>query len=127
MVNQGELVPREQAASGISPKVFAAGVGGAAATIFWTVMTATLWKHVFDVEQVSTVTGATASLLSLLFGFFIRDRLRSEKIGLSRWSIIPGRRKKLAAVEANAAAHARAATVNAVLNTAAASNSSTYQ
>lgn len=98
------------------------------ATIFWTVMTATLWKHVFDVEQVSTLTGATASLLSLALGYFIRDRLRSEKIGLSRWSIVPGRRKRLAAIETNAAMHATAATVNAVLKTAAtASNSSAYR
>jgi hypothetical protein len=118
MANQGELVPREAAASGISPKVFAAGVGSAVATIFWIAMTATVWKHVFSVQQVSTMTGATASFLSLVFGYLIRDRLRAEKSNSSRWSVIPGRKRRLAKVEATAVAADRAAAVNAAIDAA---------
>lgn len=120
MASQGELVPREAAASGISPKVFAAGVGSAVATIFWIAMTATVWKHVFSVEQVSTLTGATASFLSLVFGYLIRDRLRAEKSNSSRWSVIPGRKRRLAVIEGRAVASDRAAAVNAAIDAAAA-------
>jgi hypothetical protein len=118
MANQGELVPREAAASGISPKVFAGGVGSTVATIFWIAMTATVWKHVFSVEQVSALTGATASFLSLVFGYLIRDRLRAEKSNSSRWSVIPGRRRRLAKIEARAVAADRAAAVNAAIDAA---------
>jgi hypothetical protein len=118
MASQAELVPREAAASGISPKVFAGGVGSTVATIFWIAMTATVWKHVFNVEQVSTLTGATASFLSLMFGYLIRDRLRAERSNSSRWSVIPGRKRRLAAIEARAVAADRAAAVNAAINAA---------
>jgi hypothetical protein len=96
MANQPPTVTREAAATGISPKVFAAGFGGTLATIFWIVMTSTVWRHQFNVEQVSTLTGATASFLSLMFGFFVRDRMRSEKSATSAWTVVPGSRGRMA-------------------------------
>ncbi|GGM62984.1 hypothetical protein GCM10012275_37070 [Longimycelium tulufanense] len=71
-------ISRETAASAISPKVGAAALGAAVATIFWTIAGATFWKDTFTASEISGLCGASATVLAFILGYFIRDRLRNE-------------------------------------------------
>ena len=70
-------VSRTTAAAAISPKVGAAALGGAVATIFWAIAAAVWWKDTFSAATLAALTGATATVLSALFGYLIPDPLRS--------------------------------------------------
>ena len=59
----------------ISPKVVGATLGGAIATIFW-VLVSHYWLTGLSKEEVSSLTGATGTLLSFAFGYLVRDPLR---------------------------------------------------
>jgi hypothetical protein len=59
----------------LSPKVTAAAAGAAAATIVWTLI-ATFAPGTFDETAITSLTGATGTLLAVVFGYFIRDAQR---------------------------------------------------
>ncbi len=74
----GPLVARATAAAAVSPKVSAAALGGAIATIFWAIAAATWWKHTFSAATLATLTGATATILAYLLGYLKADPLRAD-------------------------------------------------
>jgi hypothetical protein len=53
----------------VHPAVSAAGLGGALATIFWTVAAATWWKNTFSDTALAALTGATATVLAFVWGY----------------------------------------------------------
>jgi hypothetical protein len=57
----------------ISTKVTAAAAGTAMATILWTIV-ATFAPGVFTDTAITSMTGATGTLLAFLFGYWIPDR-----------------------------------------------------
>jgi hypothetical protein len=59
---------------GLSPKVTAASLGGAAATIIWIVL---ILLNLLPGFLLTAGTGATAALLTALFGYLIPDPLRT--------------------------------------------------
>jgi hypothetical protein len=71
-------VSRLTAAAAISPKVGAAALGGAIATIFWAIAAATWWKNTFSDSTLAAITGATATVLSFVLGYFQSDPLRKD-------------------------------------------------
>ena len=74
----GGVVSRKTAAAGVSPKVSAAALGGAVATIFWAIAAATFWKNTFSDATLAALTGATATLLSYALGYLKNDPLRTD-------------------------------------------------
>jgi hypothetical protein len=77
-VSPGSVVSRQTAAAGVSPKVNAAALGGAIATVFWVIAAATWWKHTFTAATLAVVTGATATILSYVLGYLQGDPLRAD-------------------------------------------------
>jgi hypothetical protein len=83
-VTTGSAVDREMPAPAgakdpatvVSPKVAASGVGSAVATLLWLVLVKTVAKNTFSGEELAVLIGATATVLSTLFGYFVRDPLR---------------------------------------------------
>lgn len=71
------MVTRDTAGRAVSPKVHWAAVAGALATIIWTVV-ATLAPSVFNAASIASLTGATATVLAFLGGFFAQDHLRHQ-------------------------------------------------
>lgn len=59
----------------VSPKVPAAALGAAFATIIWTIV-ASLSPGTFDESAVVALTGATGTILAVAFGYGIRDAKR---------------------------------------------------
>jgi hypothetical protein len=72
-----EVVTREVAADSVSPKVTWAAAASALATITWTLVAA-LAPHSFTTAEIATLTGASASVLAFLGGYFVRDKLRHQ-------------------------------------------------
>jgi hypothetical protein len=64
--------------SQVSPKVFGGSFGVAVATIFWTVAAVTFWEGEFTDVQLTSLTGATAILVSGFVGYMVPDGLRQE-------------------------------------------------
>ncbi len=60
----------------VSPKVQAAGVGAAIATIFWVVAAATFCKGTFSDTALSALTGSSSTVLAFILGYIVRDPLR---------------------------------------------------
>lgn len=77
-LNPAATVSRITAAAGVSPKVSAAAVGGSITTIFWAIAAATWWRHTFSASSLAALTGATATVLSYAFGYFMSDPLRED-------------------------------------------------
>jgi hypothetical protein len=64
---------------GISPKVTGATVGGALATILWTLLIGYvpgMKEHLGD-AGVTAITGATGTVFSFLLGYLVADPLRT--------------------------------------------------
>jgi hypothetical protein len=59
----------------LSPKVTAAALGAAVATVLWTLV-ATLSPGTFADTAISSLTGATGTVLAFVFGYLIRDARR---------------------------------------------------
>ena len=59
----------------VSPKVTAAALGAAVATIVWTIV-ASLSPGTFVDTAVVSLTGATGTVLAVVFGYVIRDANR---------------------------------------------------
>jgi hypothetical protein len=59
----------------LSPKVSAAALGAALATILWTVV-ATVSPGTFADTAITSLTGATGTVLAFGFGYLIRDAKR---------------------------------------------------
>jgi hypothetical protein len=72
------LLSRATAAAGVSPKVNSAALGSAVATIFWSIAAATFLKNTFSDSTLAALTGATATILAYLFGYFASDPLRRD-------------------------------------------------
>lgn len=62
--------------SDISPKVGAATLAAALATIIWTLI-AVLAPGTFSEAAISSMTGATGTVLAFVLGFAIRDSKRA--------------------------------------------------
>jgi hypothetical protein len=62
----------------ISTKVTAAAVGTALATIVWTVV-ATFAPGVFTDTAITSMTGATSTVLAFVFGYVIPDRAAARE------------------------------------------------
>jgi hypothetical protein len=60
----------------LSPKVGAATLAAAAATIIWTLV-ATLAPGTFSEAAISSLTGATGTVLAFALGFAIQDSKRT--------------------------------------------------
>jgi hypothetical protein len=71
-------VLRATAAGQISPKVNFAALGAALATIFWAVAAATWWKHTFSAATLAALTGASATIVSFVLGYWMADPLRRD-------------------------------------------------
>ena len=61
----------------LSPKVGAAALGTAAATILWTLV-ATLNPGLFSDTAIASLTGATATVVAGVLGFLVRDAKRDS-------------------------------------------------
>jgi hypothetical protein len=61
----------------LSPKVTAAALGTATATILWTLIAA-LSPGVFTEAAIASLTGATATLVAGVLGFLVRDAKRES-------------------------------------------------
>ncbi|WP_018331131.1 hypothetical protein [Actinomycetospora chiangmaiensis] len=70
-------VDREVAAAAMSPKVTWAAASSALATIVWTIVGA-VDPALFPASEVAVLTGATATILAFLGGYFVRDPLRHQ-------------------------------------------------
>jgi hypothetical protein len=60
----------------VSPKVVAGGLGSALATLLWIVLVKTVAKNTFSGDELAVLIGATATVLSFVFGYVVRDPLR---------------------------------------------------
>jgi hypothetical protein len=60
----------------VSPKVPAAAVGAAAATIVWTLVAA-LMPGTFTDAAIASLTGATGTVFAFCLGFMARDQKRA--------------------------------------------------
>lgn len=68
---------RKVAAGSVSPKVTWAAFGSAVATIMWTLV-AVFAPDLFSAANIATLTGATATVLGFLGGYFFGDPLRNH-------------------------------------------------
>ena len=73
----GDMVSRETAADGVSPKVTWAAAATALATIVWTLVAAVA-PHTFSAPTIATLTGATGTVLGFIGGYLVRDKLREQ-------------------------------------------------
>ena len=75
-VHQANL---EQASQAISPKVIGSTLGGALATILWTLLHAYVpgVKENLDAAAITALTGATGTLFAALLGYFVADPVRT--------------------------------------------------
>jgi hypothetical protein len=60
----------------LSPKVGAATVGAAVATIIWTLV-AELSPGTFSETAITSLTGATGTIMAFVLGFAVRDSQRA--------------------------------------------------
>ena len=67
----------QRARKTLSPKVTAATLAGALATLIW-VPISTYVLTGFDPEAMAALSGATGTVLTFILGFFIPDPLREE-------------------------------------------------
>jgi hypothetical protein len=68
----------QNAATTISPKVWAGGVAGAIAFSFWTIAAATFWKNTFSSETLAALVGSTTAIMAAAAAYFKTDPLRSR-------------------------------------------------
>ena len=61
----------------VSTKISAAAVGGAVATIIWVVV-ASLWPDAFTDAAITSLTGASATVLAFVFGYLVKDPQRQS-------------------------------------------------
>jgi hypothetical protein len=54
-----------------SNKVGAAGLGGAVATVVWTLAAATFWKNTFSDVTLASLTGSSATIFAFVLGYFV--------------------------------------------------------
>ena len=84
MANPFAAIPVHQAnvadeSKGVSPKVTGATLGGALATILWTLLVGYVpgvKEHLGD-SGITAITGATGTVFSFLLGYFIADPVRT--------------------------------------------------
>jgi hypothetical protein len=67
----------QNAATTISPKVWAGTVAGAVAFSFWTIATATFWKNTFSSDALAALVGSTTAILAAAAAYLKADPLRS--------------------------------------------------
>lgn len=65
--------------SDLSPKVSSAALGGAVATLIWTVASSA--TNVFSDQAISALTGSTATILTFVFGYLVSDPKRGSGDG----------------------------------------------
>jgi hypothetical protein len=68
-----------QGSQGISPKVIGSTLGGALATILWTLLAGYVpgVKEHLDAAAITSITGATGTLFAALLGYFVADPVRT--------------------------------------------------
>jgi len=67
----------------VSPKVTAAGLAGAVSTLIWFVLTiAKVIPEDTDPALIAGATGATVTVLSVIFGYVIPDETREQGKGV---------------------------------------------
>jgi len=67
----------------VSPKVTTAGLAGAASTLIWFVLTiAKVIPEDTDPALIAGATGATVTVLSVIFGYVIPDENREQGKGV---------------------------------------------
>jgi len=69
--------PTKTTLSDVSPKVSAATLAAALATIVWTLV-ASFAPGAFTEPAISSLTGATGTILAFVLGFAIRDSKRAD-------------------------------------------------
>jgi hypothetical protein len=69
----------EQASQGVSPKVVGSTLGGALATILWTLLAAYVPDLRTNLTEagLTAITGATGTLFAALLGYFVADPVRT--------------------------------------------------
>lgn len=64
-------------ANPMSPKVTAGATASAIALVVWTLVTV-IWPDTFTQTQIAALTGATATILTFLAGYLVKDPRRSQ-------------------------------------------------
>lgn len=68
----------QNAATTISPKVWAGTIAGAVSFSFWTIATATFWKNTFSSDALAALVGSTTAIVASAAAYFKADPLRSK-------------------------------------------------
>ncbi len=60
----------------VSPKVTAGASAGVVSTAFWTIATATFWKHTFTPDALAVLVSSTTAIVGSAAAYFRTDPLR---------------------------------------------------